>query len=291
MNKPLVSIIIPFFQNKEWLQQALESAQQQTYINVEIIVVDDGSIENITGILQKNKNIIYKKISNSGPGKARNTGISMSKGDYIAFLDSDDIWHPEKLEKQINFMVEHDFVWSHTAYELFGENIDNKIVSLQKDVGMVFPRNIYSSKMATPCIVIKSDIIKKNNFFFAEDMRTGQDGFMWLQLSMKYSVGYLDKVLTSVRIRGTNSAQNSYSQVRSRAQLFQKIKDTYPEIVKKNINVFARYAFYRCKVIYQFTTRIFKKNRVGTFVDFFIKVLYFPSWLIFKLSYLNEVKR
>jgi glycosyltransferase involved in cell wall biosynthesis len=104
--EPLVSIVIPLYNSAGWIEDAIQSVQDQTYKNWELIVVNDGStdtgIEKIREIFKFNENsLLIIETENSGPAKARNRGILESKGDLVAFLDSDDIWHSRKLEIQI----------------------------------------------------------------------------------------------------------------------------------------------------------------------------------------------
>ena len=112
-----VSVIIPFYNGIHWLCEAVESALNQTYSNIEIIIVNDGSTEDITEFLKKfGDSIVYAYQKNQGAASARNYGIKLANGDYIAFLDADDIWLPTKLEKQIFFIEEIGAMWCHTNY-------------------------------------------------------------------------------------------------------------------------------------------------------------------------------
>ena len=157
-NMPLVSVIIPFFNRIDWLEEAVDSVLNQSYSNYEIIVVNDGSTENIDGFLQKYKNklkYIYQR--NKGSGSARNNGICHVKGKYVAFLDSDD-----------------------SLYETFGYG-NNMRVDTSDYKGFIFPDCMSSCKIATPCVVIRSDILKQNTALrFNEKMRYGQDFYLWV---------------------------------------------------------------------------------------------------------------
>src|SRR5690606_30977259 len=107
------SVVIPFYSNVNWLMEALNSVQEQSYKNIEVLVINDGSKENVSLIKDKydmDLRIINKE--NGGPASARNLGIEKSSGKYIAFLDSDDIWLPDKLQRQIKFMEEKNSIWS-----------------------------------------------------------------------------------------------------------------------------------------------------------------------------------
>lgn len=104
---PLVSVIIPVFNREKYLAAALDSVFAQTYRPIEVIVVDDGSIDNSAAIAQAYSEVQYFYQSNQGVSVARNTGIAAAKGEFIAFLDSDDRWYPNKLSIQINEMLTH----------------------------------------------------------------------------------------------------------------------------------------------------------------------------------------
>jgi len=102
MNNPLVSCIVPVFNGEQYVQQALESIHSQTYWPLEIIVVDDGSTDNTKAVVKNLEFFVqYLQQANRGPAAARNRGISLAKGDFVAFLDSDDLWHRDKLAKQM----------------------------------------------------------------------------------------------------------------------------------------------------------------------------------------------
>lgn len=121
--KAKISVIIPFYAHKKWLNEALESVINQTYKNIEIIVINDGSTENIDELQVKYKDkVIFITQENKSVSVARNRGIELATGDYVAFLDSDDLWYPDKLFKQIEFMKKYDYVWSHTDYIRFDAN-------------------------------------------------------------------------------------------------------------------------------------------------------------------------
>lgn len=108
---PVVSVIIPVYNAEKYLRECLDSVINQTFKDIEIICVDDGSTDNSVNILneyaERDNRVIVLKQNNSGPSKARNLGWDLAKGIYIAFLDSDDVWHRRKLEIQHNFMIDN----------------------------------------------------------------------------------------------------------------------------------------------------------------------------------------
>ena len=130
----MVSIIMPYYKKKIFFLLSLESVLNQTFQNFEIIIIyDDSDLFDLDYILEKQKIdkriTVIKNNKNLGAGFSRNKGISISNGKYIAFLDCDDCWHPEKLEKQLNFMKDNKISFSFTSYDVInskGEIIKNK---------------------------------------------------------------------------------------------------------------------------------------------------------------------
>lgn len=125
--KPLVSVIMPNYNSEKYIKDSIESVLNQTYSNLELIIVDDisndSSIKIIKEFVKSDKRVkFYQLDEKGGASKARNLAISKAKGKYVAFLDSDDLWKKEKLEKQINFMEENDIYFSYTDYEYIDEN-------------------------------------------------------------------------------------------------------------------------------------------------------------------------
>ena len=125
--KNLVSIITPSYNSSKFIVECIESVLSQTYENWEMIIVDDCSKDNskeiISELSTKDKRIkpIFLE-KNVGAAEARNTAIRQSKGKYVAFLDSDDLWNPKKLEKQLSFMHENEIAFSYTTYQFISEN-------------------------------------------------------------------------------------------------------------------------------------------------------------------------
>ena len=122
----LVSAIIPYYKKKKYIKEKIKSILNQTYTNIEIVIVYDDIIKNDLNYLNenysKNKNIkIIVNDRNIGAGQSRNIGIANSKGKYIAFIDADDLWDKEKISKQIEYMKKNNFQVSHTSYKIINE--------------------------------------------------------------------------------------------------------------------------------------------------------------------------
>jgi hypothetical protein len=141
MEKALVSIITPSFNSEKFIVEAIQSVQNQTYKNWEMIIVDDCSTDKTVSIVEeiaiKDRRIkIYKLEKNSGTGIARNTALTSAKGDYICFLDSDDLWKPQKLEKQIGFLKNNKVPFTFSFYDCIDERgkLMNKRVEAPKNL-------------------------------------------------------------------------------------------------------------------------------------------------------------
>ena len=125
MNNELVTIIMPIYNEEKYLQEAIQSIVEQTYVNWELICINDASTDQSLELLNQYKSDKIKIISlqkNSGSAIARNEGIKQAKGRYIAYLDGDDYYHKNKLEKQLTFMQKNQYAITYTGYAFFNEN-------------------------------------------------------------------------------------------------------------------------------------------------------------------------
>lgn len=127
METGLVSIIMPAFNSEKFILEAIQSVKMQTYANWELLIIDDCSSDATVDLISKQELLdsrikVFKLINNSGAGIARQLGIDNARGQYIAFLDSDDLWKPKKLETQLNFLDKNDLAVTFSSYELINEN-------------------------------------------------------------------------------------------------------------------------------------------------------------------------
>ncbi len=196
MNK-LISVIIPTLNRANLLERALRSVVNQTFPPDEIIVVDNGSTDDTKNMIKDNfQNIKYYFLSDKGVSKARNLGIKNSNCEWVSFLDSDDEWHPKKLEKQINFIKKNSkckFIHSNEIWYRNGKNL-NQLKKHKKKGG-----NIFKNCLKMCCISPSSVIINKNLFsnygLFDESFQVCEDYEMWLRMSAKEEIFFLDDKL------------------------------------------------------------------------------------------------
>ena len=195
----LVSIIIPYHKKKEFINKTVTSVINQTYNHIEIIIIyDDNDIsdlELISKIQKKDKRItIIKNLKNEGAGNSRNKGIKKAKGKYIAFIDADDTWQKNKLEKQINFMQSNNINISHTSYYV----VDDKAKILSNRTA----RNFFLlGELLKSCDIGLSTVIMKKNLISDRIkfpvLKTKEDFVLWLKLLENNNKIYaLDEYLT-----------------------------------------------------------------------------------------------
>ncbi|MDR3539785.1 MAG: glycosyltransferase [Desulfosporosinus sp.] len=205
-----ISVIIPFFNRSKLLLSAVNSVLDQTYGKFEVLLIDDGSTEDlkiIKDIMKRDSRVRYIYQEHKGAAAARNLGISLAKGSYIAFLDSDDIFAPQKLEKQILFMQTKGFHFSHTSYQRM-DNDGNLmgVIDSGSFSGELFPRIIGGCSIASPTVMIKKEILE--SLRFKEDLEIGEDICLWIDIAYCYPIGGMQEPLTNVRFDSFSAASN-----------------------------------------------------------------------------------
>ncbi|MCM1231836.1 MAG: glycosyltransferase [Ruminococcus flavefaciens] len=211
MTEKLVSVIIPFYNRIPWCMEAIESVQKQTYSNWEIILINDGSEDDIEAIraeAQADARIHLLEQENRGVAAARNAGIAAANGFYIALLDSDDLWDPQKLEKQISYMEAHGYRVTHTNYTLFDENGTIREVNTGALEGDILKKLIVSCPLCTPSAVVEKALIDNLHPPFEERFHYGEDGCFWISLAAQTKVGAVREPLTLIRHTETTSADD-----------------------------------------------------------------------------------
>ena len=243
---PKVSIIIPFYSHKDWLEKSLESVFCQTFKDYEVILVNDGSSEDISDVVAKYKDqIYYFEQENKGPAAARNLGLKKAIGKYVAFEDSDDIWYPTKLEKQISFMEERKLVWSHTGFNYWWPETNNlRRIDVSNIYGDINLQCYISIKIATPCVMINRDFMVRNNLKFPENKRNGEDSDMWGAIAKLQPIGLVQEPLVNIRMRGFNSFSHAIERFQIGAEAYKKLKAGSKDIPKGIVRIKRIYYFY-----------------------------------------------
>lgn len=213
----LLSIIIPVYNAEKYIGTTLNSIYEQTYKNFEIILVDDCSSDNSAEIIKEEMNrhseIVYHlQEKNMGAAVARNTALSIAKGRYVAFLDSDDIWKPEKTEKQLRLLEEKDCAFSFTAIEMIDDNgeIVKKKRKVKEKVNYKFL--LHNTMIPTSSVIIDRN---KTGDFTMPLRRSGQDYATWLQLLRDGTIAYgINEALVQYRVGHKSLSSNKFKSIK-----------------------------------------------------------------------------
>lgn len=213
----LLSIIIPVYNAEKYIGTTLNSIYEQTYKNFEIILVDDCSSDNSAGIIKEEMNrhseIVYHlQEKNMGAAVARNTALSIAKGRYVAFLDSDDIWKPEKTEKQLRLLEEKNGAFSFTAIEMIDDNgeIVKKKRKVKEKVNYKFL--LHNTMIPTSSVIIDRN---KTGDFTMPLRRSGQDYATWLQLLRDGTIAYgINEALVQYRVGHKSLSSNKFKSIK-----------------------------------------------------------------------------
>lgn len=292
-NEPLVSVIIPTYNRKNTILASVNSVLNQTYKNIELIVVDDCSTDDTIDILEKINDKRLKVIrhpKNKGQNAARNTGIKESSGEYIAHHDSDDIWHLNKLEVQMNKFqeVDADILCCQTAvndedtHKYLYNHPNEKLVK----EGFVSYKQLLKYNCTTSQTIIgKAECFK--DVLFDENQPRFTDWALSLDLVKKYKLYYQQAVLVDVYQQKDSITKNPQKGVRGMEMLFEKHKDAIlsdPEIVE---SFFKKKASFVCKTDKNPKEEmkiIFKYNpTAGNFIKYLLAVFNLYK-LLFKIK-------
>ena len=207
----LVSIIMPSYDTAKYIDKAIDSVLKQTYTNWELIIVDDCSPDNTDDIvkpyLSDERIKYYKNEKNSGAAMSRNRALREAKGKWIAFLDSDDLWMPDKLEKQIRFMERNGYQFSYTNYAEIDEN------GKRNGITVTGPKRITKTGMYNYCwpgcltVMYDRDVV---GLIQIADIKKNNDYAMWLKVCQRADCYLIDEELALYR-RGRAGSVSTHS--------------------------------------------------------------------------------
>ena len=208
-----VSVIIPLYNEEKYILECINSLINQTYKNLEIIVVDDKSTDNSLKLLEQIKDDrirIIKLNKNSGVAHARNKGIEVSTGDYICFLDSDDFWLKDKIEKQLKFIENKAFIYSDYMYtKANGEEIKKAVVPKSLN----YKQALKNTCIFTSTVMFDMKKIDKNDLYMP-NLKIGEDTFVWWNVLKKGITAYaINEPLAYYRIKGKSLSSNKFKAV------------------------------------------------------------------------------
>ncbi len=192
-----ISVIIPTYNRYETLKRALHSVFAQTYKPAEVIVIDDGSSDETYKITEDFPSIIYRFQNNAGVSAARNKGIKISRYEWVAFLDSDDEYHEDKLALHVKLHKQYKNLKFSYTNELWIRNQTQVNIpkKFQKHSGMIFDKCLTHCIIAPSSVLIHRDVFDDIGFF-DEDLEVCEDYDLWLRLTCKYEAGLIDAPVT-----------------------------------------------------------------------------------------------
>ena len=206
--EPSVSIIIPTYNRRDLISETIQSVLAQTFKDFEILVIDNGSSDDTSQVIKKINDPrvhYYWQEPTGGPAHPRNRGLRMSKGKWVCFLDSDDLWVPDKLESQLLLCEKRpDLKWVYAKTAWFDHETGKEMDvynNFEYYEGDICDKLIMNNFIASPTPLIKRSVFdevgefnEKNTFFAREDWE------LWLRIASKYPIGFVPKVLSKYRI-------------------------------------------------------------------------------------------
>lgn len=211
----LVSIIVPLYNAEDTIAVSLKSVLEQTYTNWEVIIINDGSLDNSKSIVEhfvdSQTDDVKAKFSlidqlNAGPSVARNRAVNLAKGDFIAFLDSDDAWISSKLEKQIDYSLKYPSVGI-----IGGAFYQEVVSSLEKFKFITFNQLLYKNYFATPVVFIKKKYLLELDYLFDSEKSYSEDYDLWLRLLYKRDAIFINETLARNICGKANFGQSGLS--------------------------------------------------------------------------------
>lgn len=214
MKSSLVSIIMPYFNSSKTVEDSVKSVLKQGYQNWELLIVNDCSSKGQTKLLKvflaelgEPRVKLFDLDNNLGAADARNVALKEAKGRYIAFLDSDDLWTPDKLETQLQFMEEKNIGFSFSAYEVIDE--EGSLIKEKISVPDTITKSQYLGNTIIGCLTVILDSTKFKQDIRMPNLRSSHDMALWVNLldEIKIAYGYKD-ILASYRLVGTSNTAN-----------------------------------------------------------------------------------
>lgn len=243
--QPLVSIVTPVYNAERFIRDTISSVQAQTYDNWEWILVDDVSSDKSVDIIKplqksdKRIKLIQSK-SNQGAALSRNIGNKDAKGQYLAFLDADDLWNKTKLEKQVRFMRDNNYAFTFTDYEFADENGKSTGRRANMPTTISYSQSLKNHTIWTSTVMLDLKQIPKE-IAYMPDVRRGQDTATWWRILRHIDTAYsIDKVLSYYRRTNDSLSSNKLKAVKRTWYLFRDVENL--NLVKSCYN-FCFYAF------------------------------------------------
>lgn len=228
MEQGLVSIIVPVYNVEKFITETMDCVCRQTYENWELLLVEDGSRDNSVAVIEEylqksgdGRIRLIRQPSNMGAAKARNRGLAEAKGRYIAYLDADDLWVPEKLEKELGFMQEKGAAFAFTGYEFADENGKGTGRVVRVPAALTYKEALKNTTIFTTTVMFDTEKIQKD--MLEMPVIKSEDTALWWKVLRKGYIAYgLDENLVKYRRAGKSLSSNKLEAVRRIWNLYRK---------------------------------------------------------------------
>ncbi len=226
----MVSIIVPVYRAQAYIAETIAMVRKQTYHNWELILVDDASPDDSAKLIQEmidekstetERIRLIRKEKNEGAAKARNTGIALAQGRYIAFLDADDIWFPDKLEKELAFMKQKHAGFAFTAYEFGDENAKGTGKTVTVPERLTYRKALSRTVIFTTTVIFDTKVIPKELIRMPE-VESEDTATWWKILRAGYTAYGLNEVLAIYRRPEKSLSSNKFIAMKRIWNLYRK---------------------------------------------------------------------
>lgn len=245
--QPLVSVIMPCYNMERFISETIASVQRQTYPYWELLIVDDASTDKTVDIVKNIQNQddrirFFVKPEHSGIADTRNQCLNMAQGQYLAFLDSDDVWHPEKLERQLKFMTEHQIGFSYSSYDCIDETGKPLEKTVKAAGNLNYKAYMHNTIIGCSTVMLDKTIVGE---VVVPNFRTSEDTATWLNILKRGFLAYaIDEPLTSYRIRQHSASSNK---LKASSDLWRVYRKQEKLSIFKAFGCFVSYAFHAVK--------------------------------------------
>lgn len=232
MNHPLVSVVMPTYNRACLLGHAIQGVLDQTFKDYELIIVDDASVDNTMDIVARfndDRIMYFRHEKKSGGSSARNTGIKAARGEYIAFIDDDDEWMPDKIEKQVEKFGKSSgktgLVYCGYQYIYQGKAISDVIPEVR---GKAFNESLIRCFVGAPTPLVRKDCFNISGYF-DESLPSCQDWDMWIRIAKYYEFEFDPKILAKVNVHGDQISTSLKNKILARKVILEKYKPDLEE--------------------------------------------------------------
>jgi len=238
MSEPLISVVISAYNAEKYLDETLASVRAQTFSNYEIIVVNDGSTDRTAEIAAAHQGVFLLSQSNRGAAAARNAGIRAARGNYVAFLDADDIWLPSKLDKQAGRLLARPLTaWTYADALVFDSATRRTLCRIGESIrlyeGDILRPLLLRSFIPSATPVVKKTVLMEAGLFDeARERRIGEDWNMWLRIAERYPATLIDEPLAMIRVHAASVSRmaDPFEAYRSKRSILERAIGRNPRV-------------------------------------------------------------